>query len=245
MIKDLKKVVLVGLLVGLFAANGFASDIEIKNAEGVTISYDLIHDQKELEVVRNKSYSGDIIIPEKVTINGMVFPVTSIGDKAFRDCKVISMIIPSTVMYIGEWAFSGTDIISITIPEGLRSLSYSIFNGCNKLTSVTIPNKITKIGGKAFYRCKSLTSVTIGENVSSIGEFAFAECNSLSSVTIPAAVTEMGQGVFYETDLTTVVSLISTPFAINGGESYDDGGSCGVFTLNTLNKATLYVPMGL
>ena len=226
------------------------------------------------EIISGGNYSGDIVIPEKVTINGKEYvvtsignqaffenpvtsvsipnSVTSIGDEAFRGCtKLTSVNIPNNVTQIGEWAFAGTAITSATIPNGVTTLSKSIFNGCDYLASVTIPNSVTSIGYKAFYRCLNLASIIIPNSVTSIGELAFWECRSLTSITIPNSVTSIGAQAFNGEDedapkITTVISLIENPYEIYGKSSYATNRReyLGVFTKDIFNNATLYVPKG-
>ena len=108
------------------------------------------------------------------------------------------------------------------------------FNRCYALTSVIIPNSVKIIGEKAFKECSSLTSVTIGNSVTIIGNGAFQGCLQLPSVNIPQSVTSIGEYAFADIDMPTVVSLIKDPFPISGS----------VFSINTFNNATLYVPTG-
>lgn len=106
------------------------------------------------------------------------------------------------------------------------------------MRSIIIPNSVTEIGYSAFEGCSSLSSVSIGNSVKTISAKAFSGCTSLNSVTIPSCVTRISYNAF-ETDLVTVVSLIKNPFQIEGKSS-----SKKVFSLNTFNNATLYVPAG-
>lgn len=53
----------------------------------------------------------------------------------------------------------GWNITSVTIEEGVTTIGYSAFYGCNSLTSVNIPNSVTSIGIYAFHGCSSLTDV--------------------------------------------------------------------------------------
>ena len=91
--------------------------------------------------------------------------------------------------------------------------------------------------------------MTIGNSVTSIGELAFGECRSLTTLTIPNSVTSIGASAFSGDEksapnIQTVISLITTPFEILGKSSYSKNEYTGVFTQNTFNKATLYIPKG-
>ena len=203
-----------------------AHDIEVNNADGVTIYYNYINDGTELEVTfrgsKSDSYSneyqGNVAIPEEVTYMNRTRKVTSIGSWAFEDCSGLT---------------------SVTIPKSVTSIGESAFYYCSSLTSVTIPNSVTSIGNFAFYYCKGLTSVTIPNSVTSIGKYAFANCSGLTSVTIGSGVTSIGYRAFDGVDIPTVISLIENPFKITGKTS-----DSRTFSQNTFNNATLYVPVG-
>ena len=110
-----------------------AHDIEVQNADGVTIYYNYINNGTELEVTFRGSnyysysneYQGNVVIPEEVTYMNRTRKVTSIGDYAFRDCSGLT---------------------SVTIPNSVTSIGNYAFSGCSGLTSVTIPNSVTSIG---------------------------------------------------------------------------------------------------
>ncbi len=138
-----------------------AHDIEVKNADDVTIYYNYANNGTELAVTfRGTSYSdysneyfGNVVIPEEVTYMNETRRVTYIENRAFYDCSGLgSVTIPNSVMSIGSYAFQG----------------------CSRLTSVTIPNSVTSIGVSAFQRRSGLTSVTIPNSVTRIGASAFA-----------------------------------------------------------------------
>ena len=146
----------------------------------------------------DNKYTGDVVIPEKLTYEGMEYSVTYIGERAFYACSgLTSVTIPKSVTYIGERAFREcTGLTSVHITD-LAAWCKIAFNGSNPLSyahhlymngeeikDLVIPNSVTSIGNSAFYACSGLTSVTIPNSVTSIGDGAFDGCTGLTSVHI-------------------------------------------------------------
>ena len=194
-----------------------AHDIEVKNADGVTIYYNYINDGTELEVTFRGSnydsysneYQGNVAIPEEVTYMNRTRKVTSIGEGVFYDCSgLTSVTIPNSVTSIGRGAFYKCyRLTSITIPNSVTSIGDLAFYICKGLTSVIIGNSVTSIGNWAFKGCYGLTSVTIGNSVTSIGTEAFSGCSRLTSVTIPNSVTSIGNYAFYGCSRLTSITI--------------------------------------
>lgn len=199
--KDCLRLLFV-LLVSMIGVNVSAYRIEVPNADGVTIYYNYINNNTELEVTYrakgSPSYSGTVVIPEEVTYNGETLKVTSIGLEAFGSCtNLTSVTIPNSVTNIRERAFAYCyGLKSFTIPNNVTTIGNNAFLYCYNLTSITIPNSVTTIGKNAFQDCSGLTSVTLSERMTSINECTFKKCTGLTSVTIPGSVTNIGVEAF-------------------------------------------------
>ena len=155
----------------------------------------------------SNKYSGDIIIPEKVSYDGVEYSVTEIGISAFKGCTGLTSIeIPNSVTEIGDEAFYGcTGLTTIEIPNSVTEIGGAAFYGCTGLTSIEIPNSVTSIGSSAFYGCTGLTSIEMPNSVTEIGYYAFYGCTGLTSVTIGSSVTSIGDKAFYGcTGLTSI-----------------------------------------
>ena len=139
------------ILSVVFSTSALAYDVVIDG-----IYYTLIPKAKTAEVTSGEEeYSGEVVIPSSITVEGKEYTVASIGSSAFAWCS---------------------DLTSVTIPNSVTSIGERAFKVCSGLTSVTIPNSVTSIGNSAFSDCSSLTSVTIPNAVKSIEEYTFANC---------------------------------------------------------------------
>ena len=137
-------------------------------------------DGSEVTLIKMTGKGTKASIPGYVKYNGKSYKVTKIGNKAFyKNTKLKTVTIPSTVTEIGNKAFYG----------------------CRKLTKVTIPKNVKVIGGKAFYGCKKLTKVTVkSTKMSAVGKKAFAGISKKAVIKVPkkklAAYTKLLKGKY-------------------------------------------------
>ncbi len=228
-----------------------ASAVEIDG-----INYKLNSENKTAEVIQRSNYSGDIVIPEKVTYDNSEYSVTSIGNYAFSSCtSLTSITILNSVTSIGNYAFyKCTGLTSITIPNSVTSIGESVFYGCSELTSVTfhckqvsnwfsdmpqitnveLGEEVEIIGNSAFSQCTGLTSITIPNSVTSIGNSAFSSCTGLTSITIPNSVTSIGDNAFYKCSSLTSITIPNSVTSIG----YYAFRLCGLTSITIPNSVT-------
>ena len=234
-------------LVALFVTTmAFACDFEID-----CICYNLDYENKTAEV-DGPTYSGwecqyssnKIVIPEKVTCNGVEYSVISIGDYAFYECSSLTSItIPQSVTSIGYNAFYGcSSLISVNISDLVAwfniSFSRDVYYGgssCHSnplqyakklylngelVTDLVIPEGVNLIQSYAFHGCSSLTSIIIPQSVTSIGSNAFHGCSSLTSITIPQSVTSIGSNAFHGCSSLTSITIPQSVTSIGSDAFY-------------------------
>lgn len=155
-------------------------------------------------------YSGDVIIPSTVTYMGKRYPVTTIGQSAFKnsiDLRTVS--IPSSVFYIKDYAFEGCEgILSLYLPSSIMSIGNRSFSGCTNLISITIPENVYSIGYESFLDCTNLLALSMPNSLRFIGRNAFKGCISLADIwsdIYPISFLWMESGVYDDIPLSTCI----------------------------------------
>lgn len=132
--------------------------------------------------------SGELVIPQTVTLDGKDYPVTGIANLAFKDC---------------------TGITKVVLPATIDSIEYQAFNGCTALKSINLQDtKIRELCVSTFLSCSSLESITIPSTVVKIGINPFMATSALTSIEVAAGNTAYtsNDGVLYTKDLKYLVS---------------------------------------
>ncbi len=140
---------------------------------------------RQLAVV---GYSGSItslVVPENVNTSAGLFPVTSIGTKAFYGCTTLKSADVGSVTSIGTKAFAGcSSLETLSTLKNVSSVSSYAFFGCDSLTKVVISGTDSSIGASAFSGCNGLKVVKILGSGIVLGDYAFNGCASLSSLNL-------------------------------------------------------------
>ena len=203
-----------------FYADGFYFLITGANTVKLTNSY-------------GSPYTGSISIPSTVSYSGTTYTVTAIGENAFYETQITSVIIPNTVKEIQSQAFYKCQNLSdVDLGNGITTIGIAAFANCIKLSTIDFPNSLITIHMAAF-SSTDLTQVIIPNSVQTIGEAAFSNCPSLTDVTIGSSVKEIGGSAFVmNSKLLTVTCLATTPPSIDQS-SFDN---------QMYSYGTLYVP---
>ena len=200
---------LITLMIALMTASmAVAYDFEVNgiyyliNGTEATVTF------KTPYYVHSDNYTGDVVIPETVTYNGVTYPVTAIGDNAFYWCDELTSIhIPKSIKRIeGNMNFYACEKLSIVEIESLESwcsidfeispgysfsysnpLSYShhLYMNGKALTELVIPEGVNRIGKSALCKLSSFSRLEIPSSVTSIGDAAFNDCGSIDRLDIP------------------------------------------------------------
>lgn len=134
---------------------------------------------------------------DQLYLSSIVIPdtVTRIDDFAFASCEFKSVDLPSGLLYLGRYAFNANRLNELTLPSGISVIREGAFNN-NSFRTLSIPNTVKRIEKYAFRYSTNLQDVTLPEGLEYIGKEAFLGCSVLQSLTIPASVTEFGYSAF-------------------------------------------------
>jgi len=132
-------------------------------------------------------YSGDITIPESVTVNGSTYIVTGIGDYAFARTEITSLKLAPTIRYISNDAIKQCDYLqNVDLSENLTEIGEYAFTADSLLTEITLPSKLKKLGLAAFGYCLGIQKINIPASLTNIEEAALLACENLAYIDVDA-----------------------------------------------------------
>ena len=100
--------------------------------------------------------------------------------KAFYECQIEKVILPSGLRSIGSGAFEHCELLKeICIPDNVEMIANDTFGECRSLSKVGFPNKLNHIGARAFKGCTSLKEIILPDRILSFGDEPFSECTSM------------------------------------------------------------------
>ena len=186
----MKKINLLTILI-LYSSLAFAESIKVAG-----LYYNLIKGNYAEVTSSPEKYKGDISIPNSIEYEGNAYKVI-IGEKAFAESEVTSVIIADGITSIGSKAFySCMNLESVSIPNSVVSINSSAFFDCVKLSKVNIPECIDVIDYGVFENCRSIENIDLPNCLIEIKGGAFNGCTSLKTISIPSSVKIIGNSAF-------------------------------------------------
>ncbi len=164
---------------------------------------------------RYNNLSGDIVIPEVVTHDGVTYSVTAIDRNAFEGCSGIT---------------------SVAIPNSLTTIGSYAFNGCNGLTTLTLTGEgawnynITSYAGLREV-INMLNTVNIGSGITSLGGFGF-DASVVNCYAVAPPTCTSSTFASYNGELHVPIASISTYFVATYWKNFNN-------LVNNLGKVTL------
>ena len=190
----------------------------------------------------NYSNLTTLDIPSVISYNSQNYNVTSIGEKAFNNCRnLTSVTIPESIIEIGERAFYQSKIVSVNIPSSISQIANYTFWCCKELKAIIIPSNVRNIGVSAFYECSKLSSLTLSEGIETIGDHAFHNCFSLSTITIPESISSIGVDAFSSAESVVWNAINCADFTEEGGP-FSTNSSASLITSFKFGSKVEHIP---
>lgn len=127
-------------------------------------------------------------------------------------------IIPDggVVTTIGHHAFCNCTFKKIIIPNGVTSIGYGAFFGCENLEEIILPETLISVGWLAFCDCKKLKTIILPKRISNIEEGAF--CGWVGTI-------RTNNEIYYFKDQCLIDARNKTLIACCGGSKIPSDGS--------------------
>ena len=150
------------------------------------LSYE-VTSENTVRVLRNEFLTGDVVIPETVTYNGVTYSVTELANDVFNEIHygMTSVSLPPTLTNVGNNTFWGgcTDnkyiksYVPIYQPQSMRLLAAPA-----DATEFELPIGYTGIWDYAFGFTENLKTLTLPRSLTEICENVFVGCTSLTDI---------------------------------------------------------------
>ena len=188
----------------------YGEDGEIIIPSQMNITYDgikyILKDGVAIIGRQDKSLSGDIIIPDKISYNGTVYKVTEMVTPTDLTCYS-----SNTIVCVGG-AFQGSSIESITLPNTINTISAGAFQDCKLLKKVILPETIKMLSAACFAGCSNLEIINIPDGLTDLASYTrygyrsyvFGGCTKIKVFEIPSGVRTLASGCFLNSGIETV-----------------------------------------
>ena len=200
--------------------DGIAYDLNREDMTATVVCY-RYWDSDSQPIELCPKYSGDIVIPEKITVDGVDYVVTEIGEWSLSSCKLASVSLPSTLKAIRDGAFTFVEQLNtLTIPASVETIEGGSVVFCEDLENLVIAEgnknfvysdqllmsadktKVYALIGAS--RAGSNVSVVVPSTVKSLEPMAMYGAYGMSSLTLPEGLERICDSALGCNNLTSI-----------------------------------------
>ena len=227
------KKLLLAIALASFAFLGKAHDIEldgfyfnITSLTDLTVALtcnenDVVEEHYGEKYYRGNSYSGDIVIPEKITWNSRTFVVNEILERAFNNCTLTSLVIPPSIQYMHLGDATIQNLVIEDSEELLHASGYQYGQMQDAYGMTDGQIEELYLGRTSPSRLNAgIRKVTFGKCVTEIAEYMFYNCDIQGELVLPENITKLNDHAFAGNENITSVNAIG--IEIMGQESFLD-----------------------
>lgn len=207
-----------------------------------TLRYSLYNNELVVLPPAEDVYSGDVVIPASLEVEGKTLPVTRIAPRAFYESAIRSVTLPASIVEMDQLAFGGCPLLETVDLSACENLSVDdtyVFSDNLKLREVKMPAKAgveTFSWAHYFDNCPEVSSISLPEG----GGFSytFDGCTKIINLNIisnddETAVFTIAPNIF-QSDGATAIAV--APQSENVTSTTGSDGK----TVYTVKKAELY-----
>lgn len=196
-----------------------------------------------------------LVIPEKAEINGKVYPVSEIAEKAFySNTALTDVVIPDSVTVVGGRAFAGcSSLKNVRMSENVSKLEQYLFSTCTSLERITLPQNTKTVAYGIFKGCTQLEYVTLkARELTITGEWSGESLSTIiedyGNIAVDAEMRNaklMGSKVYGYTKFFVANDAVKkmltdrgvAPSAVFSGEQYgiEENLQCASFTFDAVS----------
>ena len=151
-------------------------------------------DQRNFSNAFAKAEIGTLVIPEGVK---------SIPVECFKEAKIKTLILPSTLETISAGAFAEVEIDTLVIPEGVTEIPMGFFYGA-KIKTLILPSTLKTIGGAGTFSDVEIDTLVIPKGVTEIPNLCF-QAAKIKTLKLPSTLGTIGAGAFSDVEIDTLV----------------------------------------
>ena len=135
---------------------------------------------------------------KEVNLDGVV----KIGDRAFYNNSLTTLVLPESVTEVGGGAFAWSPLKTIEIRCN-NAVFYTPFGNDDGPVHVTIANTVVSATGPLFYRSE-INNEIVFEEGSRCEEFGIAGGSGITSISLPPSIKRLSDGAFNNTKIKTI-----------------------------------------